>query len=396
VLPFDNMSGEAEQEYFADGITEDIITELSRFRSLVVIARNSTFVYKGRSVNVGDVGRELGANYVLEGSVRKGGDRLRVTAQLVEAWTGNHLWADRYDRNLDDVFTLQDEVTQQIVSTLAIHLEEAERVRGGRGEPENLSAYDCCLRGKSLFYNGSMDGLLEARTFFERAIELEPTYAAAHIELGETYFVEALSPWTTSPEAATRKVFELARTAARLDPQESRAHLALAWAHYAMRSDFELANTQIEEALRLNPNDFDNHCFKGWLSTCQGELEDAVACSNEAFRRSPLVPDDCLMTRIAAEYLAGNYAEAVMAFDRMLRPQPNAFAWVAAAYAQLGRGEDAEEKLEEFFLATSAMVAPARNDGERWLGYWAVAFPSIDPAARDHLHDGLRKAGLPL
>ncbi len=187
----------------------------------------------------------------------------------------------------------------------------------------------------------------------------------------------------------------MARTAAQLDPHDSRAHLALAWAHSAIRSDFELASTQIEEALRLNPNDFDNHCFKGWLSTCLGELEQAVACSNEALRRNPLVPDDCLMTRIAAEYLAGNYADAIMAFDRMLRPQPNASAWVAAAYAQLGRTEEAGEKLEEFHQATSAMVdAPVRNDGDSWLEYWAAAFPSIDAAARDHLHDGLRKAGL--
>ncbi|HEX9742907.1 MAG TPA: adenylate/guanylate cyclase domain-containing protein [Nitrospiraceae bacterium] len=397
VLPFDNMSGDPEQDYFADGITEDIITELSRFRSLVVIARNSTFIYKGRSVNVGQVGRELGANYVLEGSVRRRGNHLRVSAQLVEARVGNHLWADRYDGRLEDVFSLQDEVTQKIVSTLAIHLEDAERVRSIRSDPENLSAYECCLRGKCLFYKGSKDELLQARLLFEKAIELDPGYAAAYVELGETYFVEAMSAWTPSREAATEKVQELARTAMRLDPHESRAHLALAWAHYAINSDFDLAVTQIDEALRLNPNDFDNYCFKGWLSTCLGELEEAVACSNEAFRRSPHVPDDCLMARIAAEYLSGNYYDAVMAFDRMLWPNANACAWVSAAYAQLGRPEEAGEKLEDFYQKTSTVVGdPASNNRERWLEYWAAAFPSIDAAARDRLYDGLRKAGLPL
>ena len=395
VLPFDNVSGDPEQEYFADGITEDIITQLSRFRSLCVIARNSTFVYKGRPTNVGDIGRELGAKYVLEGSVRRGDDRVRVTAQLIDAHTGNHLWADRYDRGLEDIFSLQDEVTENIVSTLMIHLEEAERVRSLRSNPENLSAYDCWLRGKCLFNKGSKDEILEARALFERAIELDPMFAAAYIELGETYYVEAESPWATSPEAANEKVFELARTAAELDPHDSRAHLSLSWAYLNVKSDYDLAKMQIDEAVRLNPNDYYNYCFKGWLSTCLGELEGAVACSNEAMRRNPLAPDGCLYSRVAAEYLAGNYGEAITAFGRMLRPVPSICAWVAAAYAQDGRMEEARAKLEEFYQGVSAIpTAPAQEDEEGWLKYWSKEFPSKDSTAREHLFDGLRKAGL--
>ena len=395
VLPFDNMSGDPEQEYFADGITEDIITELSRFRSLLVIARNSTFVYKGRPVNVGDIGRELGAEYVLEGSVRKSGDRVRISAQLVEADTGKHLWADRYDRQLEDVFSLQDEVTGQIVSTLAIHLDDAERLRSMRKDPENMSAYDYCLRGKCLFHKGTKDDNLEARVLFEQAIELDSAYATAYMELAGTFFVEVMFGWTSSPEAATQKVFELACKAVELDPHDSRAHLSLAWAHYAMQSDFALARIRIDEALRLNPNDFDNHCFKGWLSTCSGDLEEAVACSNEALRRSPLVPDDCLRTRVAADYLVGDYSAAIAAFGKMLRPDPNSHAWAAAAYAQQGRLEDAQVMLASFFQGLSAAIAaPARDDEKGWQNYWSMAFPSIDLAARDHLYDGLRKAGL--
>ncbi len=394
VLPFDNMSGDPEQEYFADGITEDIITELSRFRSLLVIARNSTFVYKDRPVTVGDFGRELGAKYVLEGSVRKSGDRVRVSAQLVEAETGEHLWADRYDCGLEDVFSLQDEVTEKIVSTLAIHLEEAERACSLRSNPGNLSAYDCWLRGKYHFNKGSKDELLEARALFERAIELDPMFAAAYIELGETYYVEAVSSWTTSPESANEKVFELARRAVELDPHDSRAHLSLAWACLNVRSDFDLAKTQIDEAVKLNPNDYNNYCFKGWLSTCLGELEDAVACSNEAFRRSPLAPDNCLYARVAAEYLAGNYGEAITAFGRMLRPGPSIYAWAAAAYAQQGQVEEARIKMEEFYRRVSTKpAAPAREDEEGWLEYWSKQFPSIDSTVRERLFDGLRKAG---
>jgi adenylate cyclase len=397
VLPFDNMSGDPEQEYFADGITEDIITALSRFRSLLVIARNTSFVYKDRAVNVGAFGGEVGAKYVLEGSVRKSGDQVRVSAQLVEVRSGNHLWAERYDRGLEDVFSLQDEVTDKIVSSLAVHLEEAERMRSMRSDPNNLSAYDCCLRGRGFLHKGTKDNNLEARALFERAIELDPNYAAAYMELAETYFLEVVSNWTSSPEAATQKVFELARKAVELDPHDSRAHLSLAWGHYAMHSDFAQARTRIDEALRLNPNDFDNHCFKGWLSACSGDLAGAVACSNEALRRSPLVPDDCLRTRIAAEYLAGDYAAAIAAFGKMLRPDPNSHAWAAAAFAQQGRMEEAGARLAEFRHGLSiANAEPARDDKEEWSNYWSVAFPSIDSAARHHLHEGLRKAGLPV
>ena len=394
VLPFDNMSGDPEQEYFADGIAEDIIIELSRFRSLLVIARNSTFVYKDRPVNVAEFGRELGAKYVLEGSVRKSGERVRVSAQLIEAESGKHLWADRYDRGFEDVFSLQDEVTAKIVSTLAIHLEEAEQSRSLRNNPGNLSAYDFWLRGKCLFNKGSKSELLEARALFEKAIELDPGFAAAYIDLGETYYVESISSWVTSPESAKRKFLELAQRAVELDPHDSRAHLSMAWAYLNVKSDFDLAKSQIDEAVKLNPNDYNNYCFKGWLSTCLGELDDAVACSNEAFQRSPLVPDACLYARVAAEYLAGNYGEAIATFGRMLRPGPSICAWAAAAYAQQGRMEEARIRMEEFYRRVSAKpTAPAREDEDGWLEYWSKEFPSIDSAAREHLFDGLRKAG---
>jgi len=395
VLPFDNMSGDSDQEYFADGITDDLITALSRFRSLVVIARNSTFVYKSRAVNVGEVGRKLGVRYVVEGSVRRSSERVRVTVQLVEAHTGNHLWAERYDRGLADIFAVQDEVTEQIASTLMTHLEDAERQHSLRSAPKKLSAYHCCLRAKFLLHKGTKEALFEARTLLERAIDLDPDYAAAYAELAESYFLEFYSPWNTSPETAAENVLKHARTAADLDPHDSRAHLALSWAHLIIGSDYDLARMRIDEALRLNPNDYDNYCFKGWLLTCSGELDDAVACSNEAFRRSPLVPDDCLFTRLAAEYLAGNYVEAIRAHGKMLQPHPNSFAWLAAAYAQLGRTDEAHMKLKEFFRGVSALpMAPERSDRDGWVAYWTTVFPSKDTAAREHLCNGLRKAGM--
>ncbi len=185
VLPFDNMSGDPEQEFFADGLTEDIITELSRFRSLFVIARTSSFAFKGQSVNVGEIGRKLGVQYVVEGSIRKAGDQVRITAQLVEAETGNHIWAERYDRELADIFAVQDEVVQAIVGTLVGRLAKAGAERALRKSGENLTAYDLVLRGKHYLERGSKDDVLEARAIFEQALELDPNHARAYIGLAD-------------------------------------------------------------------------------------------------------------------------------------------------------------------------------------------------------------------
>jgi TolB-like protein/class 3 adenylate cyclase/Flp pilus assembly protein TadD len=396
VLPFLNMSSEAEHEYFADGITEDIITELCRFRSLCVIARNSSFAYKNRSLNARDIGRDLGVEYLLEGSVRRVGTQVRVTAQLVEAATGKHLWAERYDRRVEDIFSVQDEIMRTIVSNLPTHVEGAEHTRAQQRATESFSAYDHWLRGKHLLNKGkSQEGVLQARQHFEKAIKLDPNYAAAYVDLAESYHAEYNSPWTTSREAVVEKIFELARLAVELDPRDSRTHLVLAWGYLYAKADFDLAKIQVEQALALNPNDYYNFCFGGWLSACTGDLEHALACSNEALRRSPLVSDGCLETRVAAEYLAGNYGESIMAFGRMLRPDLSVYGWVAAAYAQLGRAEEARTMTDVFLKHVATLPwAPKGDSPDAWRQYWAQEFRAKDLAAHEHLFDGLRKAGL--
>ena len=280
MLPFVNLSGDTEQSYFSDGLTEDIIAGLSRFRQLFVIARNSSFWYRDQFVDVRQVARELGVRFVVEGRVRKAGMHLRVTVQLVEAATGNHLWAEKFDRELQDIFAVQDEITQSIVASIAGRIEEADRRRALRKCAADLTAYDLLLRAKHCLAQGSQQDVLEARAILQRSLELDPEYAEAHVVLAETYFYEAMSNWSPSPEAAAERLFELAQNAARLDDQNSGAHLCLAWGYWRIKANYEMALAQVEEAIALNPNDLDNYSLKGWLSTCAGNLEEGIWCSN--------------------------------------------------------------------------------------------------------------------
>ncbi len=395
VLPFANLSADPEQEYFADGITEEIITALGRFRSLCVIAGASSFVCKARTVSLQDCAAALGARYVVEGSVRRGGQALRITAQLLDAQAATQLWAERYDGAFEDVFALQDEVTGKIVSTLVGHLEEAEQQRSLRGQPETLSAYDLWLRGKYFLNKGTKNEVLEARRLFEKAIDLDPAFASAYVELSWTYCAEFNSTWTVSKECALQQAYDAVQNAIDIDPHDSRARMVLAWADFKLNVNFDFAYAQIEQALNLNPNDYYNYCVRSWLSACSGELEDARTSAREALARSPIMADGCLYSAVVADYLATDYGAAICAFSRMRQPDPELHAWAAAAYAQLGRMPEAAAKLETFYEALRPFSdVPVRDDAEGWRGYWAKMFPARDPAAREHLLDGLRKAGM--
>ena len=397
VLPLTNLSGDPEQDYFADGITEDLITELGRFRTLCVIAGASSFVYRARTVSLQDCAAVLGARYIVEGSVRRGGQGLRITAQLLDAQAEIQLWAERYDGELEDVFALQDEVTGKVVSTLVGHLEEAEQQRSLRSPPETLSAYDLWLRGRCYLNKGTQNDVLEARRLFEKAINLDPAFASAYVELCGTYYAESLSPWRSSRDEAIEKMYLPACQAVEADPHDSRTHLYLAWAQFNLNANFDLAREQMEKALRLNPNDYENYCFKAWLSACAGDLEDALYCADEALVRSPVAADGCYYTVVAADYLASNYAQAIEYFGRLRHPHVEIHAWAAAAYAQLGHMPEAAAALETFYEAVRPFPdVPARDDAEGWRAYWIRMFPARDPAARDHLLDGLRKAGMTL
>ena len=395
VLPFVNLSGDTEQNYFSDGITEDILAGLSRFRQLFVMARNSSFRYRDQLVDVRQVARELGVRFVVEGSVRKAGTHLRVTVQLVEAATGNHLWAEKFDRELQYIFAVQDEITQSIVASIAGRIEEADRRRALRKGAADLTAYDLLLRGKHCLAQGSQQDVLEARAILQRSLELDPEYAEAHVVLAETYFYEAMSNWSPSPEAAAERLFELAQNAARLDDQNSGAHLCLAWGYWRIKANYEMALAQVEEAIALNPNDLDNYCLKGWLSTCAGNLEEGIWCSTQAIRRAPNLPEKCLHTCVMAEYLLGRYEQAITTYGRMVRPPVSLLGWIAACYAELGRTAEARAAVAEFRVrARAEAIGPPDDDMRGWRAYWAKCFPAREPASLERLFVGLRKAGL--
>jgi tetratricopeptide (TPR) repeat protein len=348
-------------------------------------------------VDVRQVARELGVRFVVEGSVRKAGTHLRVTVQLVEAATGKHLWAEKFDRDLPDIFAVQDEIAHSIVASIAGRIEEADRRRALRKRAADLTAYDLLLRGKHCLAQGSQQQVLEARAMLQRSVELDPEYAEAYVVLAETYFCEAMSNWSPSPEAAAERLFELAQDAAQLDDQSSGAHLCLAWGYWRIKGNYEMAEAQIEEAIALNPNDLDNYCFKGWLSTCAGNLEDGIWCSSQAIRRAPNMPEKCLHTRVMAEYLLGRFEQAITTFGRMVRPPVSLLGWVAACYAELGRTAEARAAVAEFRArARAEATGPPDDDIAGWRAFWAKCFPAREPGNLDRLFVGLRKAGMPV
>jgi adenylate cyclase len=401
LLPFINLGGEAEQRYFSDGVAEDVLAGLSRFRQLLVIARNSSFQYRDKAVDVRQVARDLGVRFVVEGSVRKADSRLRIAVQLIEAESGNQVWAERFDRELKDIFAVQDEITRAIVASIAGRIEEADRRRALRKCTQDLTAYDLMLRGRSRLEQATQQNVLEARSLFERSRELDPDCAEVYLCLAETYFYEATSEWSTDSQAAAERLFELARRAARLDDQDSRVHLCLAWAHWRIKGNYEIAEAQIDQALALNPNDLDNYCFKGWLSTCAGKLEEGIWCSSQAIRRAPNMPDDCLTSRVMAEYLLGRFDEAIATFGRMSHPPTPLFGWIAACYANLDRETEAHAAIMELRARLKAEQAgpvtdPATDNADAWQAYWSKRFPAREPENRERLLAGLRKAGLPV
>jgi adenylate cyclase len=289
VLPFANFGGDPEHDYFADGITEDLITELSRFQELRVIARNSVMTYKGKPVRVQEVGRDLGVRYVLEGSVRKAGARVRITAQLVDAATGHHLWAERFDRDLAEIFEVQDEVTSRIVATLAGKLVESERRRARSGQTENLEAYDCVLRGRELWERFTPEANREARRLYEKAIELDPDYARAYASLAWTYLVEHFERWAGPEDQPLERALDLARRGVMVNPASHSNHLALGQVCLSKGLHDE-ALEALETAIALNPNDADGYVFLAQALTRVGRPGEAIDLIERAQRLNPAAP----------------------------------------------------------------------------------------------------------
>ena len=384
VLPLNNMSGDAEQEFFADGITEDIITELSRFRELFVISRNSSFKYKGKSVEVQKFARDLGVQYVVEGSVRKVGKRVRITVQLIDAETDRHIWAERYDRDLEDIFEIQDEVTRSIVATLPGRIEAAARDRAARTPTDNMAAYECVLTGKVLHHRSNREDNAKAQRLLDRAIQLDPGYAHAHAwkgcVLGQTW----VYGWCDDREATQQQVAAELQTALALDDNDCDVHRILA-AVNVIRDDHEQSVYHQRRALSLNPNDDLVVVQQGEVLTWQGQPEEGIEWIRQAMRLNPFHPERFWSHLARACFAARRYDEAIEALKCLTAPDAMQRALLASCHVQLGDMAAAER-------ARQATLALAPNYR---IADFMATLHYRRPEDREHHREALEKAGFP-
>ena len=388
VLPFVNMSRDAEQEYFSDGITEDIITALSRVRWFFVISRQSTFAYRGNAVDVRAVAKELGVRYVLEGSVRRAGSRVRVTAQLIDGNTGKHVWANRYDREFDDVFAVQDELTETIVGALEPELGKAERERAKTKRPENLDAWDLCQRGSWHLYRYTRGDLEKARELFSEATELDPSLGAAFSGIAEACYFSLVYGHSDSPESDRDEALSAARTAVELDGEDAAAHCTLGRIHYARR-EHDQAISELQLALELNPSIAWAHYGIGAALVFNGRARQALPSLGAAIKLSPRDPNmgSFLVRTADAHLFMRHYDEAVAWAKKALREsgfQWSRYAVLLSALGHLDRPEEARRVLQDF--------GPRRPDFS--VDFVRTMHLISDPDDMDHYLDGLRKAGV--
>lgn len=381
VLPFENMSSSSEDEYFADGLTEDIITALSRFRELLVIARNSTFRYKGQAVDVSQVGHELNAGYIVEGSVRRAANRIRITAQLIRASDGTHLWADRYDRELEDIFAVQDEVTQTIAAALGVRLQDAARELAMRKNPADLNAYDCVLRARRYTITLEGEEHANARDLLERAVKLEPSYADAFALLANVYLAE--HRFNANPrENPMDRAEVMAQKAIELDPQNAYARCWLAITHF-FRHENEGFRQEAQRALALNPNDPETLAEIGHYYAFLGEFEQGVELTRRAMALNPLYPGWYYFC-FARKHLADGDHAAALADVRKINLPNFYWSWLIEA-AALGHMGDKERAAKALVKLTALMPGfSARDELYKW---------NARPDDRDQILDGLDKAG---
>jgi adenylate cyclase len=385
VLPFENMSGDPEQEYFADGLTEDIITALSLWRSFPVIARHSTFTYKGKSVRVQQVAEELGARYVLEGGVRKAGRRVRITAQLIDAETGHHVWAQKFDRDLEDIFAIQDEVTQRIVAIVEPELERVERKRSAAKKPTDLDAWDNYQRGMALLYQYTKEDNRQARKMFARATKLDPSYSQPFIGLAYSHQLDILMEYTESREHSIDKLFEAARQAIALDDKDSMAHMMLCFAcRWARKHDMAIA--EAEKAVELNPSNAFALFHLGNVLDLGGNPDEGINNIKKGFQlnsRGPRI--HYLMSLLARAHLnARRYEDAVEWARKAIhhRDHARAHAILAIGLAHLGQLAEARVALDE-----------CERVGPGFAKRWALLRQYRNPADNEHILEGLRMAG---
>ena len=387
VLPFENMSGDPEQEYFADGMVEEIITALSRFKWLFVIARNSSFTFKGKAVDIKEVGRRLGVRYVLEGSVRKAAGKVRIIGQLIDAITGAHIWADRFERDLTDVFALQDEVTIAVVSAIEPKLLQTEIAMAARRRPENLTAYDFYLRAMQQYYLTTREGLAEAMGLAHRALELDPRFGLVAAMAGSCHVLNVLLGYAADPQVERKEAVRLLRLALRIDDSDPDI---LAWASLAsafMVDDCEGAIEMADRAVALNPNSFWAWNTRGWVYKIAGLPEEALRSFERAIRMSPI--DPLLHRTFVGMGLVfielGRSDEAVVAANKAQRQNPSyspAYRCLASAFAHLGREAEARDAAARLLECDPAFTISS------WIARGGQTSAKLQI-------EGLRKVGLP-
>jgi adenylate cyclase len=364
VLPFQNMSGDPEQEFFADGMSEDIITSLSKLSRLFVIARNSTFVYKGHAVDVRQIGQELAVNHVLEGSVRRVGNRIRITAQLVETQNGNHLWAESYDRNLDDIFAVQDEITRNIVTELSVNLIAGEIDRRVATGTTDLKAWELTVKACDLNDTSAKDGgtTTTAKQFLMRALDLDKNYTAAWIELGWAYFEETSLTWNSKTEHSRKLAFEAANKAIELDSEDPGGYSLLGHI-YMSRGDVDQALEMSAKSIDLGPGDSYVLALRGDILLEVGKFDEGIALLRKALRLCPFPPAWFLSVLGYGFHLKGENELALSAIGQSIKREPGGFVpllWQASVLIEMGREDDAKE------IARNALIIEPKFSTEKW------------------------------
>jgi adenylate cyclase len=387
VLPFDNLSGDSEQEYFSDGLTEEIITSLSKVPKLFVIARNSTFSYKGKPVKVQQVAEELGVRYVLEGSVRKAEERVRITAQLIDALSGHHLWAERYDRDLKDIFVLQDEITLKIINALQVELTEGEHARlWGKGT-DNIQAYLKSLQARELYLTQTKEDNTLARRTAEEAIALDPEYAPPYHFLSITHFMDILFRTTKSPKQSMKRAVELAQKAIALDDSYALAHGWLGYL-YAYLRKYEESIMEVQKCVALDPNGAHGYLYLNMTLRFAGRFEEAIQAIEKAIRLNPFPPNTYFRMACGTYFFVGRYEEAIAAGKKAVTLSPNdyiAHMLLTTAYSLAGRQEEAR-------IAAAEVL---RLNPKFSVVYWGKIVPFKNQADKELVINAMRKAGLP-
>jgi adenylate cyclase len=386
VLAFNNMSGDAEQEYFSDGITEDIITDLSRLSELHVIARNSSFVYKNAAVSIPDVAKALGVRYVLEGSVRKASNRVRVTAQLIDSSSGGHVWASRFDRDLSDIFAVQDELTHEIVAALKLKLTGCAQDHLAPRRAVNVQAYELFLRGRELSWATTGPGNIAARGLFERAIAIDPGYAAAYALTAFTHLIDYANAFSGDPALSLRTGLELAQRAVEMDEEEPASHFALGVAH-TWRRELDRAHAEAQRGLALSPNSVELLLLLANIQLFSGDPSGALETIDAYMRLDPHYLEITLQVVADARFTLGEYAQAIAAIEQRLARNPQsetAYALLASCYGHLGRVEESRRAWEQVMRIHPGFSVERRRQ----------VLPFRNPEDFEHRVEGLRKAGL--